>query len=172
MQEGTFVQFLKMEQSKYSKVIIKNPEWQKLLMAMYTVAASYANQKHCSMLDIESKLPLIRDLKYMTWDMNCTIKQIGTGLYDENGVEIMRDVTPENPIPVDYKGHKTYTIEDLMNTEMKKLTLMCPPMTKQWMGLLERIVTIKGLTAAERCRFEAPVKEPDDRWKVVIRYGK
>jgi hypothetical protein len=171
VKEGLWTEFIHMEQNKYLKVIMKNPEWQKLLMAMYTVAASYANQKKCSMMDIESR-GLIRDLKYMTWDMKHTVKQIGTGLFDENGVEILRDVTPENPIPIDYKGHKTYTIEDLLNTEVRKLTLMCPPITQQWMGLLERVVTIKGLTAAERCKFETPVKEPDERWKVVIKYGK
>ena len=171
MVEGTFVTFLKEQQNKYGNIMMKNPNWQKLLMSMYATAASFANQKHCSMLDIESR-GLIRDMKYVTWDMTCSIKKIGTGIFDENGEEILRDVTPENPIPIDYKGHKTYTIEDLMNTNVKKLTLMCPPMTQQWLGLFERVVLIKGITAAERCRFDAPVKEPSGRWKVQIHYAK
>ena len=172
MSEGIFVEFLKMEQNKYGKILLKNPEWQKLLMGMFAVAAGLANQKRCSMLDLESKLPLIRDMKYMTWDLECNIKQIGLGIFNEDGTEIMRDVTPENPIPIDYKGHKTYTVEDLMNTGVKKLTLMCPPMTKQWLGLMERVVHVKGITAAKRCRFEKPVKQADGRWKVEIKYGR
>ena len=171
MQEGTFVTFLKMEQNRYGKILMENPNWQRLLMSLYAVAASYANQKKCSMLDIESR-GTIRDFKFMNFDMTHKVKQIGTGIFDEDGKEVMRDVTAENPIPIDYKGHKTYTIEDLMNTEVKKLTLMCPQLTQQWMGLLERVVAVKGETAAKRCRFESPVKGSDGRWKVAIKYVK
>jgi hypothetical protein len=160
MSEGLFHEYLQQENNKRMKLFVDNPEWKKMFVSLFVVASDVANKEKCSMEELTILLPLMDGLKNMSWDLT----------KEEKTNEQKYEAMVARNMVIETTRAKTYTLQDILTTDMHKLSMMNPESTQMFMATMDRILYFKGWGKALKAQFSVPRLLPTGRHEIAITY--